>query len=566
MSETLTDPDKPAHAIVGTRDDGSPLRNDGVPLQPANQNPWYVLATVYGEYRNTPPNLDMVSLLHREYKLYTDNRRAWNGWFCQNLTDEEICNLVKEFKLNEEVVKRLSIDELITIEKMFENRMGKGKTLPKRRNEYCVEEEPELGQEWCAEEFDYTWFPRPVYFDGFLFDNSISFDNSVFSDEMDFSKTHFFGGASFKNTTFNKSISFTESAFLMDPALRSESCGAHFSNASFLENVGFDRVKFHGLLNMDNAVFEGKTQFRGTLFSAASFCKSKFVTDANFGWEQFSTVTGQLEKTAGKARIPTKFRDNLDFSFTVFEGKTNFHSVVFNGKVDFISSSFMSFASFSSSKFSGSAVFSSVKFKSTTSFKEARFLTHVQEFNETELYDGTDFTLPEDFRENWPPLHGDGIMPADKQKKAYNRLRLFMNKSMQIDEEQFFHRMEMRCKHVLASKPHKPIYWVFDKLSEYGSSVTRPLIGLLFLIMVGWPLMLVHLEMRDPATGAQFWTSLGWSISNSLPFLGLGKVYLGDVIRDLPGWLKYVGGLQTFCGFILLFFLGLGLRNRFRLR
>jgi hypothetical protein len=31
------------------REDGSALRNDGVELKPANSNPWYVLATVYGE-------------------------------------------------------------------------------------------------------------------------------------------------------------------------------------------------------------------------------------------------------------------------------------------------------------------------------------------------------------------------------------------------------------------------------------------------------------------------------------------------------------------------------------
>jgi len=129
-------------------------------------------------------------------------------------------------------------------------------------------------------------------------------------------------------------------------------------------------------------------------------------------------------------------------------------------------------------------------------------------------------------------------MDAEGQKRAYNRLRLFMNRSLQIDEEQFFHRQEMRCKKETADKTHTPIYWFYEKLSDYGSSVVRPVIGMGLLIVIGAVPMLFHLEMGQPATGAQFNTAVGWSISNTLPFLG----------------------------FVLLFFWGLGLRNRFRLR
>ena len=45
-------PDKPAGHLVEIHEDGSALRNDGVKLTPASQNPWYVLATVYGEFED----------------------------------------------------------------------------------------------------------------------------------------------------------------------------------------------------------------------------------------------------------------------------------------------------------------------------------------------------------------------------------------------------------------------------------------------------------------------------------------------------------------------------------
>jgi hypothetical protein len=49
MSEPLKNPEQPPGEIVETYEDGGALRNDGVRLTPASQNPWYVLATVAGE-------------------------------------------------------------------------------------------------------------------------------------------------------------------------------------------------------------------------------------------------------------------------------------------------------------------------------------------------------------------------------------------------------------------------------------------------------------------------------------------------------------------------------------
>jgi hypothetical protein len=40
----------------------------------------------------------------------------------------------------------------------------------------------------------------------------------------------------------------------------------------------------------------------------------------------------------------------------------------------------------------------------------------------------------------------------------------------------------------------------------------------------------------------------------------------GEVQDGFGPWLSFLAGTQTVFGFILVFFLGLGLRNRFRLK
>ncbi len=65
----------------------------------------------------------------------------------------------------------------------------------------------------------------------------------------------------------------------------------------------------------------------------------------------------------------------------------------------------------------------------------------------------------------------------------------------------------------------------------------------------------------------RFETALGLSFANVFNFLGFQKSYFAaDFTQKLPPLLKFLGGLQTILGVVLLFFLALGLRTRFRLR
>ena len=193
------------------------------------------------------------------------------------------------------------------------------------------------------------------------------------------------------------------------------------------------------------------------------------------------------------------------------------------------------------------------------------------------MYDDMTFTLPDNYLDNWPPLSGQvtvegqddpiDVMPAADQKRAYNRLRLFMSQALQVDEEQFFHRQEMRCKKKTASHPaHRLIFGLYEELSDYGNSILRPAAWLSVLWVWG------ALAKLQAVGGGNMWPdpksilpAMGWSLSNLFPFFGFWRHYAKEA-ETLNTVLLVLGGAQTVCGFALLFFLGLGMRNMFRLR
>ncbi|MGB8811681.1 MAG: hypothetical protein WCC57_00690, partial [Paracoccaceae bacterium] len=62
-------------------------------------------------------------------------------------------------------------------------------------------------------------------------------------------------------------------------------------------------------------------------------------------------------------------------------------------------------------------------------------------------------------------------------------------------------------------------------------------------------------------------TAIAFSFSNMFQVFGFGRLYFdADFMANLPRVLQVYAGVQTVVALPLLFFLGLGLRSRFRLR
>jgi hypothetical protein len=110
---------------------------------------------------------------------------------------------------------------------------------------------------------------------------------------------------------------------------------------------------------------------------------------------------------------------------------------------------------------------------------------------------------------------------------------------------------------------------LYGLLSGYGHSVSRPFILLLTTIFFGAAVysgyfatpLTTPIETDSPLT-----TGLGLSLSATFNFLGLGRLFFDEILKELPSALAFIYGLQTLSGFLFSFLLGLGVRSQLRLK
>lgn len=455
MTQELRDPNLPAGEIVDTLGDGVVVRNDGVELQPANKNPWYVLATLAGEQEKGKHDEDLA----------IENRRYWNGWVSERFSQNEWNELAGHCGLNPRHLNPLPDDRIL---KVYRERLGDPKA--------------ELPNPSESVNFEKVYFETPVDFSKYVFFGDVNFSESIFADRADFEKTH-------------------------------------FSNMS-----NFSDVIFCGVTNFVKTRFSNKVSFVKASFSPALFSRARFAMVA-------------------------------DFSGAHFSGQVNFHGAHFENHTIFNESRFFNLANFSS-----------CKFEAKTRFKGAYFQTEVPEFHATQLYPDTVFPTSDKMMDHWPPITEE-VMPAGDQKRAYNCLRLFMSKHQQIDEEMFFHRQEMACKAEIETGLVRYLFKAYGAVSDYGSSVVKPLVGLGVNLFIGWVGFLFYLNWaKDTLEVNPIWVAFGVSFSNIFAFFGFGRLFLHDLLKSMPDCMTLLAASQTVFGFIFLFLLGLGLRNRFRLR
>lgn len=278
------------------------------------------------------------------------------------------------------------------------------------------------------------------------------------------------------------------------------------------------------------------------------------------GWANFRSATFRGRAGFGSAT----FSGPADFWSATFKGWADFPSTTFRQDVFFDSATFRDLSGFGSATFGGSADFSDAAFGAQSDFKNARFLGEVPKFYHCELHQDTNFTTAVS---HWPRITPE---IAEDGKRAYTRLRQLMLQLDKPDDAHFFFRQEMRCKEFVEDHwwNRVPIT-LFRWLSDYGYSVARPGAGLALAWLVPGFAYLFHFFAGGIIAGTAPVSLLGpfgLSFANLFAFLGLHRLYFGDVLTGLPGWLQTLAGAQTVAGVVLLFFLGLGLRNRFRLQ
>ncbi len=323
-----------------------------------------------------------------------------------------------------------------------------------------------------------------------------------------------------------------------------------------------------GILDLNSTAFSGEASFSFAIFS---------------GQAKFTSMPSSKDITFS----PTTFSGKADFFTATFSGPAHFRSGAFSGgdlvqssgMTDFKSAIFEGPAIFEATIFNHGADFSDGSFAAQTVFKGAQFRQRVPKFYQRVLHQDTSFTTEQN---HWPTITA---AIAEESKRAYTRLRQLMLELEKPDDAHFFFRQEMRCKAYLEGLFYAVINRLFAFFSNYGHSLGRPVAGLAFLWLipamfyygsgvffdgthrigcyVGWDASPPGCAEATIGAGAR---ALGFSFSNLFPF-GLTFLHFGpDFMRSLGPCLQLLAGSQTVLGFVFLFLLGLGLRNRFRLK
>jgi len=360
------------------------------------------------------------------------------------------------------------------------------------------------------------------------------------SDDVDFSKTH-----------FRNPIGFLKCVVA--------SSWADFSTAHFASWADFSTAHFASWAYFSTAYFASEADFSTAHFASwADFRTAHFASWANFrtahfaSWADFSTA---------------HFASWANFRTAHFASEAYFSTAHFASWANFRTAHFASWANFSTAEFRNSSDFRGGAFEGPLDFRSARFAgpdARSPLFHNCKMHGDTRFTLDTTL---WPTPTDDN---AEDEKEAFTRLRQIMVELHKPDDQHFFLRREMAAKALMGPWYDRWITKGYGLIADYGWSMLRPVVGLAALWVVGWLLMLMQFQWHCVMGGGVCKSgafAAGLSFANLFSFLGFGRLYFGDFFRDDPStFVILISAAQNILGVIFLFFFGLGLRNRFRLK
>jgi len=355
------------------------------------------------------------------------------------------------------------------------------------------------------------------------------------SEIADFSHTIFERPLILAGFVFAKGADFNSARF-------SESAFADFQSASFAGHAKFSSTTFGSYAVFKSVHILGRAEFASAIFSNYCFFEfGRFGSSVDFSSARFVNVA--------------------DFSSATFVGISYFDSSIFFSRAFFRAAKFADNASFKSATFSEDADFVNAEFGVSTVFADMRLGNRVPDFGGAKLHEATEW---HGVRWPAPPRDKD---TAQLQVYAYERLKREMGRLEKYGDEQLFFRKELRARRELT--PFAAGIWLlnflYDIASDYGNSMGRPLFWLIELIAIG-----VVVFVASPVFGGAPLTlpnAAALSISNVFSFFPLSRgIVSPELIADLSEGARIVGAVQSVLGAILLFLLGLALRNRYRLR
>ena len=512
-------------------------------LKQANDNPWYCLATLYGEWDD-------------DLGLNTDtaerNRKAWNLWYGAQLTPDLVNKHMQNGISNHEMSTSPQ-NELTQLIRDFKTRIGsKDLSMP----------DPKSMPDFTATQFD-----RSVQFAGYIFPYGANFDSTTFSGHALFKSTSFTANALFKSAVFKKSASFELARFSGD---------ASFELVAFSNETCFDSAIFRGFALFKLATFQGNAKFESTTlfsgdatFESATFTANAFFKSAVFEKSAFfelATFSGDANFDSTKFYGFTSFTDAIfsnesHFTSVTFSGDAMFESATFTGHTNFESATFWNNAIFGKATFSDKVIYRNSTFLSLTSFDTASFNLNVPDFRGAKLHEATEW-----HRAQWPPPPKN-IQNAKEQVYdqvyAYERLKQEMERLKKHEDEQAFFRRELRARRELYSlwSMERFFDFLYEFLSNYGHSTKKPLLWLLASLIL-WSFVFLVPDITGMCMTILEAVSL--SFANLFLIFPIHNVITPTLVFSSTA--KIIVVVESFSGTLLLFLLGVALRNQFRMR
>ena len=230
--------------------------------KPANENPWYVLMTLYGEQEGKWVDVDLAK----------KNQRVWNAWACQGLSDEERARICAN--------SGRKISELLGWTEM------EAEVRDRHRGEMIKRGGYDRGFPEVHKRIDLskTDFSNMVWFQKFIFTQDVVFRLSKFIKSAHFSSAVFLREAEFCHCTFKETANFRIAGFMQT---------AGFNDVNFNQEAIFDGVQFLESAYFENTNFEKSADFERTFFTMESnFRASKFEGPAKFVSAKFGQRVG----------------------------------------------------------------------------------------------------------------------------------------------------------------------------------------------------------------------------------------------------------------------------------
>jgi hypothetical protein len=437
-----------------------------------------------------------------DLELQTRNRVAWNRLMAAQLDDTVISALHANGHPADEL-KSLSSQELSGVREAFDQRNDAGSQVSF----------PDLGNSLVID-FSNLEFEKPFLTQGFLFVGAVYLSGAKFTK-----------GASFKRATFGGDL--------------------HCIGATFKVDCDFECATFNGMAYFDSAAVD-LAKFTGATFNEAGyFQRTDFNGVADFGLVTFNSYVNFEVKI---------FNFDVNFYCATFHDDASFKGATFNEAAEFYGAIFNDRTNFEKAAFRNEAGFVNATFKDESSFRAATFNKCPPRFFGATLHEGTSWD-----RVGWPP-NPSTAKDAEKFVHAYERLKLEMDRLRKHEDELNFFALEMQSRRVRDGILKGLPIALYGVLCDFGRNYVRPIYGLLITILIGFFFFWPHFHVAGWDKG------IALSSANTFAIFGFLKEFAPGSLAGLPDLLIGVSAVQTVVGTILLFLLGLAVRNRFRMK